>query len=527
MTLSKLFLKTVLLGFLCASMLGLMAYADDFLGQAEQQLFARTFTQDSPEDRLNRLETQVLGQPQSGSVEDRSKHLQSVLSQNIFQPDPNQPAAPADNTANTPDPPQPDATDYPSVTQLEQQVFHQPYTQENITHRLDRLEQSVFHRTYDNLPMVDRVDQLTLKVLPQSPLSVEENAGKSLPNHSQDLSSSNLAIYSELTTLENQVFGKSYGGEMLSNRLSRLERQLMGAPQHGSIDSRMQNLLARVSHNMHSNPPQQATIGKPRAYVPNVGGQSAPMGSNLPPQVTIGNQFGGGSGGFSQELMKMLPPKVQYQARARGLGASPGRSIQGSNDQPPFTDPSDISPDSGFYSGSSQSDSFFTPGAMGPGMPNSNPNNTQAYVPQRLSPFSGGAIGTPPTVMQRVPGSSPYSYGNSGNSQNITQSVALLEHRVFGQVFNNMDMGSRVNNLERQVFGMAYPQYSIQQRVNRLMAKSSYPQSMLPGSAPHGITGLAGLAARSWLAHKAMTTGLLPTGQSFGSSQFKSSFINW
>lgn len=162
----------------------------------EDALFAVHYDQDSVEARLSRLEQTIYGQTQTGSVDTRLAKLQKVLSPNSLGPlsptakpvestPPQQqpvatskkptPKATATNTAKPEStanniPPSQDATDYPTVTQMEQKVFGKVFVQEDITQRLGRLEKQVF-KNAQNGSLADRVDNLRLVVLGDVPTS--------------------------------------------------------------------------------------------------------------------------------------------------------------------------------------------------------------------------------------------------------------------------------------------------------------------------------------------------------------------
>jgi hypothetical protein len=307
----------------------------DSLSAAENKLFSRDYTSDSIEQRLSRMETVIYGQVQQGDLERRQAQLESVLLEN--QPKAADKASltqgsalgqdGANDTAESAEPKEKDATDYPTITLIEQKVFSQNYAQEPIAKRLARLEKQVFQQTYDELPMVDRVDQLTLKVIPDSPLGVEENVAPfGLPKTSKELSGSSLAVYSQVTALEEQILGKSFGGELMANRLSRLEQKVFGTPKAGTIDSRVSNLIKQYPQQSA----QQSYVGRPQAYTPN--SAQVPPGllhPTSPNQVMVGTMMSGNQR-FSKDMMEMMPPGIRQQFEAYGngsvAGATPGNS---------------------------------------------------------------------------------------------------------------------------------------------------------------------------------------------------------
>lgn len=162
----------------------------------ESALFAVNYDQESIETRLNRLEQTIFGQVQSGSVDARLSKLQKVLSPSSLGPlsptakpmeqastagkGPVQPP-PAKNGDPIGSPPaSADATDYPTVTQMEIKVFGKDFVREDITARLVRLEKQVF-KNMQKGSLADRVDNLRLVVLGDVPSAGPPNIGAYAP----------------------------------------------------------------------------------------------------------------------------------------------------------------------------------------------------------------------------------------------------------------------------------------------------------------------------------------------------------
>jgi len=422
----------------------------DSLSKTEKTLFTRDFSSDPINDRLSRIESMIFGQASTGDPAQRQAKIEAFMQQNFPQKPPLlSKQKPVEEGAFS-QPRDKDATDYPSVTQLESRLFGQTHTDEEISKRLARLEQAVFHQTYDELPMVDRVDQLTLKVMPNSPLGVEEGTSpsSSLPSTGSQFAPSSFAVYSQLTSLEEQVFGRSFAGELVQNRLARLEKRVFGAPQKGTIDSRLTNLINNYSRYQQSQQ-QQGRVGHPQAYTP----QTPGSGGGYPPQVMIGGTMSQGSYGYSQEFMQMLPGNVQQRVQMQGSGTAVGSPI--TPDIPPFYN---TWPDQQPYQAPS---SLYRP----PGQ------YYQPYGMQQQPPSQQQVY--PPTYGNMSPSTSYPT--NSGF--NINQSLALLEHQVFGQTYDGVNVQTRLNNLEQQVFGHTYPQLTFEDRINHLMQQSGYHQS--------------------------------------------------
>jgi hypothetical protein len=140
------------------------------LASLEEKLFMETYLKEAPEARLSRLESTVFGQARTDvPMPERISQLQQTVMPHQETVSPiatTQPAAEPPITTQ-PQPPRTeavDATDYPSVTMLEERVFGTTYVKEDITRRLARLEGRVFGYEQRGA-MADRLAQLQMTVL--------------------------------------------------------------------------------------------------------------------------------------------------------------------------------------------------------------------------------------------------------------------------------------------------------------------------------------------------------------------------
>jgi hypothetical protein len=274
----------------------------------EDALFAVHYDQEPIESRLNRLEQTVFGQPQTGSVEARLAKIQKVLSPNSLGPlsptaKPSDVASTSGETTGKPAPkpvsqgtishgsrnqssqPVADATDYPTVTQMEQKVFGKTFQQEDITSRLARLEKQVFNVT-QNGSLADRVDNLRLVVLGDVPASAPPNiayipGGYSYPSGGSQFPTSPSGTYESappypgsnipypvnpgdpmaygagaptpdmiaaIGQIEKQVIGQQFPMEPFGSRLDRLETKIFHSTSPElSFEDRMQRIVAVAS----------------------------------------------------------------------------------------------------------------------------------------------------------------------------------------------------------------------------------------------------------------------------------------
>ena len=456
---------TVALGIACC--MALPVYAVDAqsstvnatLSGYETALFARSYPTETTEQRLERLETTLFGQVQTGDIQSRLTQTLSVLSQQFSQL-PVQDANSAGISTPSPIDGQPiptqiptlpqtasgpgDGTDYPTVTEMERNLFQKSYTIEDITQRLKRLEMHVFKQTFDSLPMVDRVDQLSLKVVPNSPLQVEEQLplGKGIfsvdspstssggkrkkkgdaPNPNASLSNktttvpapSDAAIYGHLASLEERLFGQTYGGEILVNRLTRLENSVFGTAHAGDPMERLMAIKSAVAQRPDLNRPANAPIT---------------MSSG---QGIIKRQWAGN-------------PIPQSSINPQPYNGQPAYRPPMSNQPRPWA-------------------------IQGDG---------QVVIPNSAAvPYGSNVV-------------SPYT--GLGNS--IMQSVSAMEQQVFGRTLEQQqNLIQRVAGLETTLLGRSFPQLNIQQRINQLrQTLQAGPQPTNPSAGPRPSIPTQGL----------------------------------
>lgn len=241
------------LGLLGSSALWAQA-SPSWLDTCEAALFRQGYASESLESRFSRLEQQAFGETFSDPLPEREKRLKWTLrhvlsSQPVPQAMPSRaPSAPAATLGV------PDATDYPSVTAMEQTLFQQAYRQEDIATRLARLERRVFNGTFVQLPLADRVDQLTRKI-PQA-LFGQPSSDASAPVVRPAPPSAEASAYLQaVSQAESLVLGHENSQSLLSERLETLEWRLFGRPYVGeSPDTRFRRIQARLGLPSPSSP---------------------------------------------------------------------------------------------------------------------------------------------------------------------------------------------------------------------------------------------------------------------------------
>lgn len=116
---------------------------------------------------------------------------------------------------------------YPKISQLEFNLFRRTYENENIYSRLTRLENRIFRRSFTGMPLATRVDNILANV----------DAGLMYGISSK-----------ELGRLEMKVLGRTYMNDDTESRITRLEKEMLGAMQGGNLKSRFATVTTASKH---------------------------------------------------------------------------------------------------------------------------------------------------------------------------------------------------------------------------------------------------------------------------------------
>ena len=116
---------------------------------------------------------------------------------------------------------------YPKITQLEYSIFKKSYEKQNIYSRLNRLEKKIFNTTYDGLPLANRVDNLMNNI----------DSGILYGITSKDLAK-----------LETKVLGRTYMNDDTESRITRMEKEMLGAMQGGNLKDRYDTIKTASKH---------------------------------------------------------------------------------------------------------------------------------------------------------------------------------------------------------------------------------------------------------------------------------------
>ncbi len=228
------------------------------LDNIENSIYGFTYTSSDDASRLSRIEESVYGQSKPDKpIADRVSNLKKDMAADLI----GQEIAPKEDTfAEEKDkykeeqiaeiPPAGANVDYPSINELEKQVFKKEFKNQDLNSRLANLEKQSLGKTFDNDPFSSRVERLQAKIKPKSFMdnSIAQSSndfydGQTIPldkNYNLDSYHSPDFDYDEynskpkssqrvnLASVEKAVFKRVFNNESNNARLSRLESTMFG-----------------------------------------------------------------------------------------------------------------------------------------------------------------------------------------------------------------------------------------------------------------------------------------------------------
>ena len=229
------------------------------LDKLENSLYGFTYTTSDDTSRLSRIEESVYGQSRPNkSINERIASLNKDMSaeqigheitpkEDTFAEEQD---SYKDTIAEEKMPPAGANVDYPSINELERQVFNKEFKNQDLNSRLANLEKKSLGQTYDNDPFSSRVERLQAKLKPESFMdnSIAQSSndyydGSSIPldkNYSLDEYQPPEFDYDaynsrnrkpekiNIASVEKSIFKKSFNDDNMDNRLSRLESTMFG-----------------------------------------------------------------------------------------------------------------------------------------------------------------------------------------------------------------------------------------------------------------------------------------------------------
>lgn len=133
---------------------------------------------------------------------------------------------------------------YPKITQIENILFNKGYDRENIYNRLGRIETRMFRRQFQNMPLASRMDNILSNIDEGQMYGIASN---------------------DLSKMESKLFGQTFAGEDTNSRVTRLEKEMLGAMQNGNLKQRYE-VVKSASRHYNAFPQQTA---RNSAFTPN------------------------------------------------------------------------------------------------------------------------------------------------------------------------------------------------------------------------------------------------------------------
>lgn len=228
------------------------------LDNIENSLYGFTYTTSDDSDRLSRIEESVYGQSKPNKpIADRISNLKKDMAADLIGHEitpkedtfmEEQDSYKEETLAQDKRPPAGANVDYPSINELEKQIFNQEFKNKDLNSRLASLEQKSLGKTYDNEPFSARVERLQAKIKPKSFMNnslaqssnnyyneeaIPLDKNYSLdeyqpPEFDYDAYNSKNAKPTNLANVEKALFKRTFANENMNNRLSRLESAIFG-----------------------------------------------------------------------------------------------------------------------------------------------------------------------------------------------------------------------------------------------------------------------------------------------------------
>lgn len=165
--------KTVIILALifCSSTVWASQYSST-LDRIENSLYGFTYSNESDDSRVKRIEKSVYGQTSNAQLNSRIAKLNSDLSANEMgkeiEPKEDTFENPEDSWVFAKEPTESTKIDYPVIDELEKAVFKKEFKDQNIKTRLTNLEKKTFGKSYENEDLASRTDRLKAQIKPQT-----------------------------------------------------------------------------------------------------------------------------------------------------------------------------------------------------------------------------------------------------------------------------------------------------------------------------------------------------------------------
>ncbi|MBQ8887070.1 MAG: hypothetical protein IJY61_05145 [Candidatus Gastranaerophilales bacterium] len=214
---------------------------NETISAIETNMFGYTFSTETDNTRLERIEKHLYGEKKKGNIDSRLKEIQDDTGYTIVKK-----VEQKKNIEVLPTLKEDSTVEYPMVDKLEEEVFKTTYKTEDIYKRLDRLETHIFNKTSSE-SLNNRVDKLASIIRPQKQIQkTYQQQNNELDNYYRNNGLEPInddSVPFQLATLEHNILKSDYMNDNISNRLSRLEKELFSRTFPNDSDA---NRLQRI-----------------------------------------------------------------------------------------------------------------------------------------------------------------------------------------------------------------------------------------------------------------------------------------
>lgn len=141
------------------------------LDKIENSIFGFTYSNETEDARLKRIEENVYGKVSTGQTQTRVAKLKKDLAADLMgqeiEPKEDTFKEDEDSWVFAKEPVESTKIDYPVINELEQKIFKKEFKDQNIKTRLSNLEKKTFNKTYETEDLSTRVDRLKAELKPQ------------------------------------------------------------------------------------------------------------------------------------------------------------------------------------------------------------------------------------------------------------------------------------------------------------------------------------------------------------------------
>ena len=163
-----------------------------------------------------------------------------------------------------------------------QEARQKAYEKQNIYTRLSRIERKLFKKAFNNLPLATRMENITNNMDAGIMYNISNN---------------------DLSKLERKVLGRTFEYDDTESRITRMEKEMLGAMQSGNLKERFDTIKTASKHyNSYPEVLQSQTI-TPQTIYPQYYGTSAPMAYYPPSYGSWNTTQSRGFGGFLKNML--------------------------------------------------------------------------------------------------------------------------------------------------------------------------------------------------------------------------------